>query len=154
MEVAGIIIGLLGLFVAIYGTKIASVEYQKRHRMEDVFKTITQNYPGEVAKLHQNCHDGNTNVRDAVDLMKDIPESDAKHKLIKILTLASGHTMASKSGCISLFSKLLTDQKAQFGTREIDHPQRDILELCKEEARNYPPQPPVEEKKPWYSKLF
>jgi hypothetical protein len=112
-------IGLAGLIVAIIGTWVAIREYSKRHHIEKVFRTITQGYPGDVAKIEESCNWGNTNVRDAVDALNPIPDSEAKQKVMKHLVLASGDTKSSKIGCMALFAGLLTAQDAQFHTREI-----------------------------------
>ena len=120
-----LVVGIAGLIVAIVGTWVAIREYGKRHHIEKVFRTITQGYPGDVAKIEESCNWANTNVRDAVEALKDIANSDAKHKVIKHLVLASGDTKSAKTGCMALFASLLTAQKAQFYTREIVHPQKD-----------------------------
>lgn len=134
-----LIVGIAGLIVAIIGTWIASREYAKRHHIEEVFRTITQGYPGDVAKIEESCGWANINIRDAVEALEDIANSEAKNKVIKHLVLASGDTKSAKTGCSALFANLLTAQKAQFNTREIVHPEKDKLPLCKEEARNNPP---------------
>jgi hypothetical protein len=150
------IIGLSGLTVAIIGTWVAIREYSRRHHIEKVFRTITQGYPGDVAKIEESCNWGNTNVRDAVDALNPMPDSEAKQTVMKHLVLASGDTKSAKTVCMALFARLLTVQDAQFHSREIVHPQKDKLQLCIEEARNNPPKPKITPKwKAWIiNKIF
>lgn len=140
MDLAGLIIGILGLIIGVIGTLVAVREYQKRHRIERVFKTITQGFPGDVAKIEESCKWANVNVRDALKVITQLPDSDAKQKATIFLGNAIGDTGTSKRMCMQLFNNLLGVQKAQFDTRIVVHPEKNTLELCKLESTNNNPQ--------------
>src|ERR1700748_3076750 len=63
----GTIVGITALIFAIY-------ENRKRTKIENVFKTYIQSFPGEIALIERQCQWANTNVRDAVAALNQIPD--------------------------------------------------------------------------------
>jgi hypothetical protein len=132
------VIGIAGLIIAALALIVAVVEYRKRHKAEHIFKTFMTGYPGAIAKIEESCHMANTNVRDAVDLLHLFQEGEPKQNLTKFLTNATQDSMGAKRMCANLFDTLLSNQSAQFKSRQIVYVQRDKLQLCIDEARNNP----------------
>ncbi|MDB5008517.1 MAG: hypothetical protein JWP45_2910 [Mucilaginibacter sp.] len=126
----------LELFFAIGGSVFGAVEYFKRQRLENVFKTITQAYPGDVAKIEQSCTWAWNNVKNAHEALVKLADSEEKRSAMKSINLATGDTKASQIGCSLLFNQLLSFQQAQFKTRIIKHQDKDTLPMCISEARN------------------
>jgi hypothetical protein len=124
----GTIVGIAALIFALY-------EFRQRVKIEKVFKTFIQSFPGDIALIERNCQWGNTNVRNAVDALNQIPDSDAKQNLHRLLMLSSGNTMAGRELCRTVFSNLLAFQSAQFGSRDIVYTGSDEFELCQKEKR-------------------
>ncbi len=122
--------------IAVLGILYGRYEYFQRHKLKETLKVLTQAYPGDVAKIYESCRWGWTNVRDAIQVIARMPDSPEKIEAIKFISSAIGDTASSERMCINLFNQLLTLQKAQFGTRELVHPQKATLALCIAEAKS------------------
>jgi hypothetical protein len=133
MNILGFIIGALGLIITGASAVFSYFEYQKRIKIEEVFKTNMKSFPGQIAIIERNCKWANTNTRGAIDALNQIPESEHKQNVMRLLGLSSGNTMASKELCLTVFNNILTFQQTQFGTREIIFTGSDELELCQKE---------------------
>lgn len=127
------IFGDIGTIVGIAALIFAFYEYRNRAKIEKRFKAYIQSFPGEIAQIEQQCQWANTNVRNAVDALSPIPESDAKQNLIRLLTLSSGNTRASRELCRAAFNNILVFQSIQFGSRDIVFTGSDEFELCQKE---------------------
>jgi hypothetical protein len=135
-QYVGLGVGVVGLILAMAGFAYGIYENRQRRKLSDFLKTITQSFPGEVAKMEQSCNWGWNNVRNALKEAAKIPDSEEKRELIRILGDAMGDTRTGINSCVQLFHGLLTFQEAQFGTRNITHPQRNSLGLVQEEFSN------------------
>jgi len=122
-------VGVVGLIFGIF-------EHFKRQKIERVLRTITQTYPGDVAKIEQSCVWAWANAENVLRKTGTIPTSPEKDEMVFLLSRATSDATASARMCAVLFNQLLAFQEAQFGTRKISHPERDILDLCKAEARS------------------
>lgn len=130
------ILQLTEILFAVCALGYGIFEHYKRQKLEKVLKTITQTYPGDVAKIEQSCVWAWSNVRYAHAQAAKIPECTEKIELLKFINLATGDTAASARMCSALFNQLLGFQQAQFETRIINHSEKDVLDLCKSEERN------------------
>lgn len=110
-------------------------EHYKRQKMEKVLKTITQTFPGDVAKIEQSCGWAFTNVRDAHKEALKLPDCPERQNVLTFINNATGDAAASARMCTNLFNQLLGFQQAQFGTRDIIHSEKDKLNLCKDEIK-------------------
>src|SRR6266542_3511195 len=108
-------------------------EHYKRQKIENVLRTITKTFPGEVAKIEQSCRWASSNFRDAHAVAVTIPDSTEKNSLLKFLNQGTADAAASARLCVSLYNQLLSFQQAQFNTRNIIHSEKDKLDLCKDE---------------------
>jgi hypothetical protein len=129
LQIVEIVIALAAL---IYGI----VEHSKRQKMERVLKTITQSFPGDVAKIDQSCKNASTNVRDAHKAALKLGASPEKDQVLTFINLATNDTGSGSGMCSNLFNQLLGFQEAQFGTRNVTHPDRDTLDLYIKEMKN------------------
>jgi hypothetical protein len=124
LEYVAIIIGAIGVGYGIY-------EYYNRQKLSKVFKTYTQAYAGDIAKIHQSCAWGSSNVRAAHKEGLKIADCQEKREVLRLINNATGDAASSARMCSNLFNQLLAFQEAQFGTRDIIHPEKETLELCK-----------------------
>lgn len=129
LEIVGIAIGIVGIFFGFF-------ESYRRKKLENILKTITRTYPGEVAKIEQSCRWASVNFRNAHEVATNMPDSAEKKTLLKFLNQGTADAAASARLCVSLFNQLLSFQQAQFDTRNIIHSERDKLDLCKDELKN------------------
>jgi len=111
-------------------------EHIERQKLADVLKAFTQAAPGDVAKIEESCKWAWVSARDALIEAAKVPDSQEKKDLLRLINQASSHAEASQKMCVPLFNQLLTLQQAQFKTRAIVHPHKDILELCIAESKN------------------
>jgi hypothetical protein len=118
------IITLIAFAFAIY-------EYRNRKKLETVLKTITQNFPGQVAKIEQSCTWAWSNIRDAHECVKKLNSSDERDKALMHLVNATGDSVASARMCSQLFNSLLSYQEAQFETRKVTYGGKESLDLWK-----------------------
>jgi hypothetical protein len=120
--------------IAIISFGYGIFEFYKRKKLEQVLKTITQTYPGDVAKLEQSCVWAWANISNAFEEGLKLPESSEKSNILRSLNKATGDSVASARLCHTLFNQLLGFQQAQFNTRTIIHQEKNSLDLCKLEA--------------------
>ena len=130
------ILQLIEIIFAVAGLSYGIFEHYKRQKIEKVLKTITQTFPGEVAKIEQSCKWAHTNFKDAHLVAVTISDSPEKNKLLKFLNQGTADAAASSRLCVTLFNHLLSFQQAQFNTRNIIHSEKDKLDLCMDEIRN------------------
>jgi hypothetical protein len=108
----------------------------RRKKISNVLRTITKTFPGDVAKIEQSCSWAYDHVAAINTELAQLPDSPQKTVIIKHNGPAMGDTRASLSMCVALFNGLLSFQEAQFGTRDITHPQRSSLGLVNEDLKN------------------
>jgi hypothetical protein len=130
------IVGISGLVVGIVGTSFGFYQYVKSRKLAEVLKTITQTFPGEVAKIEQSCKWAWNHTRNSSKIVATLPNSEEKTILINALVDGNGDAVASMRLCQSLFNQLLAFQQAQFSTRQIIHPEKENLELCQMEMKS------------------
>ncbi|MEO8886265.1 MAG: hypothetical protein ABI367_09400 [Mucilaginibacter sp.] len=120
-------------YVATFITPIAFAfaiyEYYSRKKLESVLKTITQNLPGQVAKIEQSCTWAWANIKDAHESAKKLDNSAERDKALMHLVNASGDSAASARMCSQLFNSLLSFQEAQFETRKVTYGGKESLLL-------------------------
>jgi len=129
IEISEVAVGMAGIAYGYY-------EYRQRHKLSKAIKALTQAYPGDVAKIHDSCHDGWENTRNTHNEVAKMANSDEKEKALKFIGLAIGDARGGKDASINLFNQLLALQKGQFGSRVVTHPQSATLYLCKAEAES------------------
>ena len=127
---------IVEIIIAVAGFLFGWFEFYRRRKLEQILKTITMTFPGDVAKIEQRCNWGWLNTRDAQKALVNLPDSEEKKKAIIHISDAISDAGAGRDMCANLFNGLLTFQEAQFGTRNITHPHKGNLNLCKEEAKN------------------
>jgi hypothetical protein len=129
----GMILQLVEITIAAAALIFGFFELYRRQKLTQILKTITKTYPGDVAKIEQSCAWAWSNVTKAHSEMLKMADSEEKIKVLTHLNLATGDTAASARMCTLLFNQLLGFQEAQFKTREITHPEKRGLALCKAE---------------------
>ena len=130
----------IATYVATFITPIsfafAIYEYYRRKKLETVLKTITQNFPGQVAKIEQSCTWAWSNIRDAHESAKMLSNSAERDKALMHLVNATGDSAASARMCSQLFNSLLSYQEAQFETRKVTYGGKEYLELWNLEQKS------------------
>jgi len=129
LQIVEIIVGLCGLFYGFF-------EHYKRQKLENVVKTISQTFPGDVAKIEESCVWAWANVRNAHKELAKTADFTEKAEILAVLNSATADALASSRLCYSLFNQLLAFQQAQFDTRIIIHPEKDFLDLCRKEMNS------------------
>ena len=131
-----LVLQITEIIVATSALAYGFFEYYRRQKIEKVLKAISHTYPGDVAKIEQSCVWGWANVKNAHEMAIKIPDCAEKQQILRMLNMATSDTGASARMCALLFNQLLGFQEGQFDTRIISHPEKDVLDLCKAEARN------------------
>jgi hypothetical protein len=126
-------IGFLGLIVGVVGLIIAIYEYRNRLKVEQFSKATLRGMAGNIAKIQQSTAWASTNLRDAHNTAAQLPESTLKIPLLKFISNGLADATATDRLVINLCNDVLNMQLAQFNTRKITHPERDVLELYKKE---------------------
>jgi hypothetical protein len=72
-EIIELSIGAVGLILTAGSAVFSYFEYQKRLKIQEVFKSNIKSFPGEIALIERNCKWADTNVRAAIDAMEQIP---------------------------------------------------------------------------------
>lgn len=124
------------VFATLAGISYGIYEYKQRHKLSKAIKALTEAYPGDVAKIHDSCHDGWENTRNTLLEVAKMANSDEKERALKFIGLSIGDAKEGKGMSINLFNQLLALQKGQFGTRVVTHPQSATLYLCKAERES------------------
>jgi hypothetical protein len=123
------ILQLIEIFIAAMAIGYGVFEHYKRQKMEKILKTITQTFPGDVAKIQQSCAWASTNVRNAHKEGLKIPDSPEKHNVLTFINNATADAAASARMCSNLFNQLLVFSKPSLA--------QEILFIPKKKASNY-----------------
>ena len=127
------ILQTIEIIIAIAALAYGIYEHIERQKIERVLKTITKNYPGNIAKIYESCRWAWTNVRDAHAEALKLPDGTEKNRVLTYISNSIGDTAASERMCTNLFNDILGFQEAQFGTRDIEHPEQKTLALYQKE---------------------
>lgn len=123
---------------AIVGLVTAYWQYSEKRKIKRYTKTTLQRLAGNAAKIQQSTDWAYNNCRDAINGIAELPESPLKPELIRFIANAEGDAKAADRLIINLFNEILSDQEAQFGSREIKHPEEDeLLLVTKEKSKSY-----------------
>jgi hypothetical protein len=126
----------LATSITIISFAFAIYEYYSRKKLETVLKTITQNFPGQVAKIEQSSTWAWNNIIQAhlhVTKLDSYPERDNS---LDHLVKATGDSAAAARMCSQLFNSLLSYQEAQFETRKVTYGGKEYLDLWNLEQRS------------------
>ena len=132
---SGLIWTIGGTFLGAAGFLFGLFESYRSRKLKQVVKIITKTYPGDLAKIQQSAYWAWSNTGAALELMLKFPDSEQKNSTVLRISNARADSAAAERMCSNLFGQLLGFQEAQFGTRDITHPEIDGLELCKLEAK-------------------
>ena len=133
VDTISLIVGIAGLVVGVVSLFYAGSQYKDRRRLEQFVKVSLRQTAGNIAKIHQSSSWAVANSRDARDVAVQLPESELKPKLLKFMCDGIGDVYATDRSLTNLYNDVLNMQEAQFGTRDVTHPQRDELEIYKKE---------------------
>jgi hypothetical protein len=129
IEISEVVVGVLGIAYGYY-------EYRQRHKLSKVVKVHLVADTGDLAKIHESCHNAWVTTKLALEEVSKLPNSPEQQTAIKLIGSTIGDIRAGKDMSINLFNQLLAFQKAQFDTRNADHPQSATLTLMKAEAES------------------
>jgi hypothetical protein len=130
---AGLVWTIVGTVLGAAGLGFGIFESYRARRLKDAIKILSKTYPGDVAKIYQSAYWAWANANKAVDLLGKLPESDSKQEILTIVSNAKADSAAAERMCTIVFNQLLSLQEVQFGTREMTHPDKKGLVLCKNE---------------------
>ena len=126
---------ITGAFTVL-GFGFAIFEYFQRKRLEQFTKSTLHGIAGNLAKIHQSTGWADNHFRQIQREAVELAESEGKKKIIIGVSDGQGDSTSADRMVINLFNELLSYQEAQFGTREITHPER-TLELIQKEETNH-----------------
>jgi len=129
LQWVGWVSGPLGVLWAVF-------EYYRRLKLEHILKTLTQSYPGDVAKIEESCTWAFNHSRGGLNDCVKMPDCPEKSSVLEHLNLATADSAAAARMCHVLFNQLMVFQQAQFGTRIIIHAEKDNLDLTKAEIKS------------------
>lgn len=124
--IGGTLLGAAGLVFGFF-------ESYRATKVRQVLKTITKTYPGDVAKIYQSAYWAWSNVNKALEILGTLTEGERRQELLNLVSNAKADTAATERMLTNLFNQLLASQDAQFKIREVTHPDRKGLVLCKRE---------------------
>lgn len=121
--------------ITVLAFAFAIYEYFQRKKLEQFTKSTLQAVAGNLAKVQQSTGWADANFQGIQRDVINLSESETKSKIIIGVTNGRGDAAGADRMVVNLFNELLTFQEAQFGTREITHPERN-LDLIQKELTN------------------
>jgi hypothetical protein len=130
------IVGVCGLLAAIIGLIVARYEMLRRKKLSAWVESQLWAYPGDVAKIHESCHNAWVSSKAALDAVAKLEHSADQLLAVNHIGSTIGDTRAGKDMSINLFGHLLAFQEGQFGTRIVVHAQTSTLTLMRAELES------------------
>src|ERR1700720_3372757 len=110
LSIISVLFGIIGLVIAAY-------EIVRRRKLSAMVESHLKVYPGDVAKIHESCHNAWVSTKAALAAVAKLQHSGEQELAINLTGSTIGDTRAGKDMSINLFGHLLAFQEGQFGTR-------------------------------------
>jgi hypothetical protein len=126
MDIWNIITGI-ATFIAM---GIAVNEFIKRRKLEQFTNSSLRGIAGNLAKIKQSTAWAFNNFRVAQSEAVKLTNSENKNELLIKIADGQGDAASADRMIVNLLNEILTLQEGQFGTREITHPEKNVLEAA------------------------